>query len=70
MSDIVHVNPQGRRLFTAPVGGRRVLFQAATAQEVQDWIVTQFGADSAPEVTDAGHADRTEVTGWGFTDRL
>ncbi|HMM95367.1 hypothetical protein [Phycicoccus sp.] len=71
MSDIVHVNPDGRRLFTATVGAQPIVFQAATEQEVQDWLIAQLGAPAKlVPVRDVGHADRTEVTQWGLTDRV
>ena len=71
MSDIVHVNPDGRRLFAATVGGQQIVFQAATEAEVQDWLTAQLGAPAKlVPVRDVGHADRTEVSQWGLTDRV
>jgi hypothetical protein len=72
MSEIVHVNPQGRRLFTTQLGDTRLVLQAATATEVHDWFADQLGPATAAAlaITDAGHADRTEVTHWGLTDRI
>lgn len=74
-SEIVHVNPHGRRLFRVVMQGLNLqlnlIAQAATEQEVRDWLTSQIGtaADDAT-ITDAGHADRTEVTHWGLTDRI
>lgn len=77
MSDIVHIDPNGRRLFAANVGAVRVVFQASTAQQVQEWLTAQFAAQalvspvpSVPDVVDVGHADRTEVAAWGLTERI